>query len=61
MMLFEVFQEVTALTHEIDPASLVKLTDTAVTFNALQRGTQKPTALAPVACVCSLRLCGRTA
>lgn len=40
--LFEVFKQVTALYHEIEPASLVKLTYTAVTFNTLQRGTERP-------------------
>jgi hypothetical protein len=40
--LFEVFQQVTALYYEIEPASLVKLTHTAVTFNSLQRGTERP-------------------
>jgi hypothetical protein len=40
--LFEVFQQITALFHEIEPASLVKLTQTAVTFNTLQRGTERP-------------------
>jgi hypothetical protein len=40
--LFEAFQQITALYHEIDPASLVKLTHTAVTFNTLQRGTERP-------------------
>jgi hypothetical protein len=40
--LFEVFQQVTRLYHEIEPASLVKLTDTAVTFDPLQRGTERP-------------------
>lgn len=39
--LFEVFQQVTALYHEIQPASLEKLTPTAVTFNTLQRGAEK--------------------
>jgi hypothetical protein len=40
--LFEVFQQITKLFHKIDPASLAKLTDTAVTFNTLQRGTERP-------------------
>lgn len=40
--LFAAFQQITALYHEIDPASLVKLTHTAVTFNTLQRGTERP-------------------
>jgi hypothetical protein len=40
--LFEAFQQITSLYHEIDPASLVKLTRTAVTFNTLQRGTERP-------------------
>ncbi|MGB8981607.1 MAG: beta-galactosidase [Anaerolineales bacterium] len=40
--LFEAFRQVTALFHEIDPASLTKLTGTAVTFNTLQRGTERP-------------------
>jgi beta-galactosidase len=40
--LFEVFQQVTAIFHEVDPASLVKQTHTAVTFNTLQRGTERP-------------------
>jgi beta-galactosidase len=39
--LFEVFQQITALTYEVEPASLTKLTDTAVTFDVLQRGTQR--------------------
>ena len=39
--LFEVFQQVTKLYCEIEPASLVKLTQTAVIFNALQRGSQR--------------------
>jgi hypothetical protein len=33
---------VTALYHEIEPASLIKVTDTAVTFDPLQRGTERP-------------------
>jgi hypothetical protein len=36
------FQQITALYHEIDPASLVKLSPLAVTFNTLQRGTERP-------------------
>ena len=40
--LFEVFQHITTLYHEIDPASLIKLTYTAVTFDPLQRGTERP-------------------
>jgi hypothetical protein len=40
--LFEAFQQITELFHEIEPASLVKLTDTAVTFNTLQRGSERP-------------------
>ena len=40
--LFEVFQQVTDLYHEVEPASLVKLTQTAVSFDPLQRGTQRP-------------------
>ncbi|HKY56238.1 MAG TPA: beta-galactosidase [Anaerolineales bacterium] len=40
--LFEAFQQITSLYHEIDPASLVKQTNTAVTFNTLQRGTERP-------------------
>src|SRR5215216_4841550 len=40
--LFEVFQQVTKLIHAIGPASLVKLTDTAVTFNTWQRGSERP-------------------
>ncbi|HSL42798.1 MAG TPA: beta-galactosidase [Anaerolineales bacterium] len=39
--LFEVFQQLTSLYNEIEPASLNKLTHTAVTFNILQRGTQQ--------------------
>ena len=35
--LFEAFQQVTALYHEIEPASLTKLTQTTVTFHTLQR------------------------
>src|SRR5687767_15390706 len=30
------------LYHEIDPASLVKQTNVAVTFDPLQRGTERP-------------------
>jgi hypothetical protein len=40
--LFEAFQQVTALYHGIEPASLVKLTHTALTFDVLQRGTERP-------------------
>jgi hypothetical protein len=40
--LFEAFQQITALYHQIEPASLVKQTHTAVTFNILQRGTERP-------------------
>ena len=40
--LFEAFQQVTALYHGIEAASLVKLTHTAVTFDVLQRGTERP-------------------
>jgi hypothetical protein len=40
--LFEAFRQITALYHEIDPASLIKETDTAVSFNTLQRGTERP-------------------
>ena len=40
--LFDVFQQVTRLYNEIKPASLVKQTGIAVTFNSLQRGTQRP-------------------
>jgi len=40
--LFEAFQQITELFHEIEPPSLVKLTDTAVTFNTLQRGSERP-------------------
>jgi hypothetical protein len=39
--LFEAFQQITALYHQIEPTSLTKLTQTAVTFNVLQRGTQR--------------------
>jgi hypothetical protein len=40
--LFEAFQQITTLYHQIEPDSLVKLTNTAVTFNVLQRGTERP-------------------
>ncbi|HEY3475980.1 MAG TPA: hypothetical protein VGK56_15315, partial [Anaerolineales bacterium] len=40
--LFDVFQQITALYHKIDPSSLVKQPHTAVTFNTLQRGTERP-------------------
>jgi hypothetical protein len=40
--LFDAFQQITALYHQIDPASLVKRTHTAVTFNTLQRGSERP-------------------
>jgi hypothetical protein len=40
--LFAAFQEITGLFHELDPASLTKLTDTAVSHHALQRGTERP-------------------
>src|SRR5688572_3825259 len=40
--LFEAFKQVTELYHEIEPTSLVKLTHTAVTFDPLQRGTERP-------------------
>jgi hypothetical protein len=40
--LFEAFQQITTLYHQIDPASLVKQTQTAVTFNTLQRGSERP-------------------
>ena len=35
-------RQITTLFHEIDPASLVKQTQTAITFNTLQRGTERP-------------------
>ena len=40
--LFEAFQQVTALYHEIEPASMIKQTQVAVTFDPLQRGTERP-------------------
>ena len=40
--LFEAFRQIRSLFHEIEPASLVKQTQTAVTFNTLQRGTERP-------------------
>jgi beta-galactosidase len=40
--LFEVFRQVTTLYHAIEPASLRKLTRVAVTFDPLQRGTERP-------------------
>jgi hypothetical protein len=40
--LFKAFQQITTLFHAIDPAALVKQTQTAVTFNTLQRGTERP-------------------
>jgi hypothetical protein len=40
--LFEVFRQVTELYHRIDPASLIKQTQVAVTFDPLQRGTERP-------------------
>jgi hypothetical protein len=40
--LFEAFQQITALYYEIDPASLVRQTQAAVTFDTLQRGSERP-------------------
>jgi hypothetical protein len=40
--LFEAFRQVTRLYHELAPASLVKQTQVAVTFDPLQRGTERP-------------------
>ena len=40
--LYEAFQQITAAFHEIDPATLGKRTQTAVTFDTLQRGTERP-------------------
>ena len=40
--LFEAFRQVTDLYRKIDPASMVKLTQVAVTFDPLQRGTERP-------------------
>lgn len=40
--LFEVFRQVVALYRRMDPPSLARLTDTAVTFDLLQEAAQKP-------------------
>lgn len=40
--IFEAFAQVTTLYHQIDPASLAKQTNVAVTFDPLQRGTERP-------------------
>ncbi len=40
--LFAAFQQITSLFNELDPTTLVKLTDTAVTFDPLQRSTTRP-------------------
>ncbi|RPI33617.1 MAG: hypothetical protein EHM70_05465 [Chloroflexota bacterium] len=40
--LFDAFKQIVSLYRKIDPASLVKLTSTAVTFDPLQRATQRP-------------------
>jgi hypothetical protein len=40
--LFDAFSQMTRLFHELDPASLVKLTETAVSHHALQRGSERP-------------------
>jgi hypothetical protein len=40
--LFDVFKQMTALYKQIDPMTLERLTNTAVTFDPLQRATQRP-------------------
>ncbi|HIQ06405.1 MAG TPA: hypothetical protein EYH31_12095, partial [Anaerolineae bacterium] len=40
--LFEAFRQIVALYHEMDPPTLTKLTDTAVTFDPLQQAAQRP-------------------
>jgi hypothetical protein len=40
--LFDVFKQITALYHEVDPTTLNRLTNTAVTFDPLQRSTERP-------------------
>lgn len=39
---FAAFRQITSVFKELDPTSLVKQTHTAVTFDVLQRGTQRP-------------------
>lgn len=40
--LFEAFQQITGLYNRIDPPTLVRQTHLAVTFDTLQRGSQRP-------------------
>lgn len=40
--LFNAFKQITALVDRLDPSTLEKITETAVTFDPLQRGTQRP-------------------
>jgi hypothetical protein len=40
--LFQVFQQMTALYYELDPTTLTRITGTAVTFDPLQRSTERP-------------------
>ncbi|MBK8033043.1 MAG: beta-galactosidase [Chloroflexi bacterium] len=40
--LFRAFQQITALYQEVDPTTLTRLTNTAVTFDPLQRSTERP-------------------
>jgi hypothetical protein len=40
--LFDAFRQVTSIFNEIDPPSLEKITNTALTFDPLQRATQRP-------------------
>jgi beta-galactosidase len=40
--IYTAFQQVTRLFHQIDPTTLTRLTNTAVTFDPLQRSTERP-------------------
>lgn len=40
--IYEAFQQVTALYRKLDPTTLTRLTETAVTFDPLQRSTERP-------------------
>lgn len=40
--IYEAFRQVTALYRKLDPTTLTRLTETAVTFDPLQRSTERP-------------------
>jgi hypothetical protein len=40
--LFSAFQQITSLFNKVDPTTLKRLTQTAITFDPLQRATDRP-------------------